>query len=247
MTTQDTSNTIPEPSIRGLEEGSSLGPLRKIYGTLAGVSTTSKVYEGQTRYQTVLNLSELEVIQSIEPWHMPIYQVVFGASNRVTSRWGLFAKSLTAIIDAQYSKEQLDPQNAAFVPADKRPNLKQLEGKKIGLVITDGLEGRPQPVMLYDGREKKEKPTLVWLAFDIKGIGVAGAGSDSPSDTAEKLLDGKTLAEFNKDAIANDVIRTDPQLMSAILAPPGVPASFTNVQVAAGKFTKDAQGVFHKV
>ncbi len=64
---------------------------------------------------------------------------------------------------------------------------------------------------------------------------------------AETLLDGKTLIDFNKEALANPIIRNDGALLASIGMPVTATGSFTNVLVTAGKFTKDEQGVFHKV
>jgi len=65
-------------------------------------------------------------------------------------------------------------------------------------------------------------------------------------DEAMGVLDGKTVAQFNDAALANELIRSDVSLLASIGAPVSSPASFTTTMIAGGQFTKDEQGVFHK-
>ena len=62
------------------------------------------------------------------------------------------------------------------------------------------------------------------------------------------LLDGKTLADFNKAALDNPIIRSDTALLQSISLPPTAATSFANTMTTGGKFSKDeATGIFTKV
>jgi len=151
------------------------------------------------------------------------------------------------VADQQYTAEQLDISNANYVKPTDRMELKDCIGKRLGMVLTDGEDGRPDPMDLYDGRAGTDKPTPAWTVYEIEGIGIAGGQGVSAMDLAMSLLDGKTLAEFNTAALANPVIRNDTALLQAISLPPTAPNSFANTLIAAGTFTQDETGVFHKV
>lgn len=242
---------------------SDVGPLRRFTGVLDSMPTEQQTYgEGEskkTSTKVTLNFREIEVLEAIEPYHFPIYSPAFTQSNRRKSRWGVLSDGTPSnktlgfnnIADQQYSAEQLDPSNPAYVKPGDRMDIGDCLGKRFGLVMTDGEEGRPAAPDLFDGRANDGKggdvPTPTWTVYSVEGIGVAEGQGSTPQSRAEDLLDGKALADFNSAALADPVIRTDAALLQAISAPVSAPNSFANVLVAAGKFTKDAQEVYHKV
>jgi len=240
-------NTIP--TTRNLIDFD-VGPVRRFTGILDSLPKESQTYgEGEkarTSQRITANFSAIEVLEAIEPYHFPTFTFQMGESNRKKSRWGVFGESFNAIADSQYSEEQLDQTNLAYVKPSDRLDIKDCFGKRFGLVLADGEDGRPEPPMLFDGRAGEDKPTPAWTIYEIEGIGVAGGQGINPAELAESLLDGKTLADFNKEALANPVIQNATALLQAISLPPSAVGSFANALVAGGKFTKDAQGVFHK-
>ena len=90
-------------------------------------------------------------------------------------------------------------------------------------------------------------PTAAWMIYEVEGVGAAGGQGVNPVELAKSLLDGKTLTVFNKEALANPVIRGDAGLLSSIGLPASAAGNFANALVTAGRFTKDAQGLYHKV
>ncbi|KKM75274.1 hypothetical protein LCGC14_1391820 [marine sediment metagenome] len=234
---------------------SDVGPLRRVTGILDSIPTDRQTYgQGETAKESTrisINLKELEVLEAIEPYHFPIYTASMTLSNRKKSRWGVFGQSLNDILDSQYSAEQLDPTNPAYLKPSDRMDIKDCIGKRVGIVMADGEGGRPARVMLFDGRAEGGKgadvPTATWMVYSVEGVGVAGGQGQSAADLAASLLDGKTLADFNAAALANPVIRADTALLQSISKPPTAPDSFANSMLTAGKFTKDAQEVYHKV
>jgi len=250
------------PTTRGLIE-SDVGPLRRFTGVLDSMPTekrTGGVGEAAYEREVVnVNLKDIEVLEAVEPYHFPTYTIMVGQSNRKKSKWGFLSEGSSEdrtvgfnnVADQQYSPAQLDQSNPAYVKPAQRTDLKDCTGKRIGFVMADGDDGRPHPPMLWDGRANDGKggdtPSPSWTIYSIEGIGVASSQGQSAMDLAMSLLDGKTLANFNDEALKNTVIRNDADLLQAISKPISAPDSFANTLVTAGKFTKDEQEVYHIV
>ena len=245
-------------SVRNLIE-SDIGPLRRFTGVLDSTPTEKQTWnegtpEARDSLRISLNTKDIEVIEAVEPYHFPIYTIQFTLSNRKKSKYGVFGTSLAEILDQQYSEAQRDPNSPDYVKPADRMDLKDCIGKRLGFVIADGEEGRPPLHLLFDGRAKDEThpkgqdmPTPAWECYMVEGVGVKGGEGSSPLDKAMELLDGKTVAQFNQAALANDVVRSDVNLLQSIGMPVSAPNSFTNTMVTGGKFTKDDQEIFHKV
>jgi len=246
------------PSVRGLVD-SDIGPLRRFTGILASMPQEPQVWNEGTAderksVQISLNFKDLEVIQSIEPYHFPIYTIKFTLSNRKKSKYGVFGLSLAEILDQQYTEAQKDPESPEFVKASDRMDLSDCIGKRLGMVMADGEDGRPPKHNLFDGRARDEEhpngqdvPTATWECYMVEGIGVAGGEGVSAMDKAMELLDGKTIDEFRAAAMQNDLVKGDMALLQSIGMPETADKSFGNTMVNSGAFTKDNEGRFHKV
>ena len=249
-------NTLP--SIRNLVD-SDIGALRRFTGVLDSISSEPQKYnEGKpdekSSTKLSLNYKEIEVVEAIEPYHFPIFTVVLTESNRKKSRYGIFGTSLAAILDQQYSEEEKNPSNPEYVKPSNRMDLSDCVGRRMGLVMADGEDGRPSLHELFDGRAKDEThpkgqdmPTPAWEVYMVEGIGVAGEGGVTALDKAIELLNGRTLSEFNKLAQTNDLIRGDVELLQSVGMPLSAPTSFSHTMLTSKKFIKDKAGVYHKV
>ena len=242
-------------SVRGLID-SDIGPLRRFTGILDSMPTEKQQPYGEGEKKkdrpdrVSFNFKDIEVIEAIEPYNFPIYTIAFSKSNRKKSKYGIFGLSLVDILDKQYTPEQLDPSSPEYVKPGDRADVDSCLGKRLGLVMTDGEDGRPAQVDLFDGRANDGKggdvPTSTWTVYSVEGIGVTGDQGATPLDRAMELLDGKTLAEFNTAALADATVRGDAQLLQAIGMPASAKNSFSNQMIAGGQFTKDKTGMFHK-
>lgn len=242
---------VAMPSSRGLVDFD-VGPLRRFTAIIDSMPKEPQTFgEGADARQSMritVNCGQLEVVEAIEPYHFPVFQFQVTESNKKKSRYGVLSTSFNEVADSQYTPEQLDPSNPAFIKDTDRMSWKDVIGKtRVGFVLADGENGRPEPAMLYDGRAQEDRPTWVWMVYSIEGVGVAGGQGVDATALAESLLDGKTLADFNKEALGNDIIKGNSALLQSIALPPTAPGNFANALVTAGKFSKDDAGVYHKV
>ncbi len=202
-------------TIRGLTEGGDI-PVTKFKGKLAEIVSDTNQYGTYA----VLNFQVIDILASDQPYELPIAPVRIKFSNRVKSKWGIFSMSLAKLIS-------------------DNQDLKDCIGKEMTLEKTGGH-------MLYN-RDANEGaggdvPLPAWEVVEIEGVTAGGGTAVSPAVTATGLLDGATLSEFNKAALANSIIRKDAELVKAITN-----KSFVNGMVTAGKFTKDENDVFRAV
>jgi hypothetical protein len=228
-----------------------IGPLRRVVGILDSMPTEDRTFgEGsaaRTSKRISLNIRDIEVLEAVEPYHLPIFTININQSNRKKSRWGVLGESFNQVVDSQLTKEQLDPTNPAFVKPENRMDIKDALGKKIGLVMSDGVGGRPEPHMLFDGRTQKDEPTTAWMVYMVDGAR-PGVTAQSAWDIAVELLNGKTLADFNTLALANPSIRSDTALLQAVSKPLTAADSFANTMVDSGQFIRDTDtGVYTRM
>ena len=235
---------------------SDIGPLRRVTGIFDSITREDKPADKERGYkastQISLNLKDIEVLEAVEPYHFPIFTTrPCALSNRVKSRCGVLLSSFNTVADMQYMEAQLDKGSPEFIKPSERMDIEDARGKRIGLVMADGIDGRPEPPMLFDGRANEGKggdvPTPTWAFYMIEDIGqVGGSAEVSPMEKAMQLLDGKTLAEFNTAAIADQSIRGDAQLLQSIGMPPSAKGSFSTTMLSSKQFTKK-DDVYHRV
>lgn len=201
------------PSVRGLEDAGT--PLRKFRGTLDSVPPPEDRY-GKMRI--TLNFRDVEVIESVEPYHFPIAQISMNQSNRKNSGWGVFGDSL-----------------AKLLPDDE--DLKDCIGRRFGMVMELGHK--------Y-GEDRQTGEDLIgnpWRVFELEGKTAAGekGGTKDALEVARGLLDGRTRADFNAKAFADETIRKDTNLQQSI-----IDKSFITAELQLGNFEEDAEGIFHR-
>ena len=176
----------PIISVRNLQEPGT--PLRKFYGVLESYPHEQSGY-GKTRVS--LNFTQVQVLESTEPYPFPIATIPINLSNRKNSSWGVFGESLI-----QCLPEGVD--------------IDFCVGKKVGMEMEVGHKfGTNQ-----DGDEMLGN---CWKAFEVAGV-VKGAKQTTAKDKAVELLNGKTMQEHTTLALADPQIRLDTDLQKAIVS-----------------------------
>ena len=245
-------------TVRNLIDGDLGTPLRKFTGILDSKPTEDRSFGDAAKGEKVrtttyvqLNFKDVEPIETVEPYNFPTATISMGISNRKKSKYGVFGESVANILDMQYTKEQLTPGSPQYVRPADRADIDSCIGKRMGMVMADGIDGRPPAPKLFDGRANDGKggdvDTPTWMCYSIEGIGVAGNAGVSPNDQVYKLLDGRTSQQFKQTAVTDPVIRADAGLLAMISMPDSAPSNFCAVAVKAGAFTVGADGVYHRV
>jgi len=221
---------------RGWESGGFGTPLKHFKGKLDSI-TGSMVQRGsmpQARLEVNYNFSEVQVIESSEPYPFPVAQISIMHSKRAQSAMGVFGTSIDKIVNAGVDGN---------LGQDKVHNQDFLIGKTIELQITKGH-------MMWDGKAGKETERNCWEVIGVEGVGsaptpVAGgapvATGLTPAMQAINILDGKTPQQFNSAVFQDPLVKTDAALVNQIIGNQFVPA-----MEAAGFISKDANGVYHK-
>jgi len=211
---------LPRASARNLTDGGyTRTPLRKFWGTLDVINTELRPGFGENAPKKAWHIaifSDIEVIETIEPYVFPVAQLEFPvpARNSRRSQWGIYAESTL-----QFLAETED--------------IDALDGKRLLNEITPGH-------MLFDGREGKEIEKDAWVVSEVHGAGTAKAATKSGAmDKALELLDGKTEQEWNQ-AIFQDPGIKGSEVMGSIMNRTFLP------NVEQGKMAAvDENGVWH--
>lgn len=263
-------NEVPEidfTDVRNLEVGNARLPLRLFDGILAEVIPEQRTKKDLTGKYNVVKLlfTDLNIYSTTEPWILPTVEVEFFGNKNRTSEFGIFGTTLGATLDMGLTASQQSPDSADYVPPAKRLNLRDCTGKRIGLVWSDEVDGRPPMHILWNGRARKEELQPSWEVYMVESIGqrlqfdvtpeVATASDDSATEdesvsnatlVAMKLLDGKTATQFNKEALGSDIVKGDEEVFTAVATPPGSEGSFLDTMVNTGNF-KVVKGVYKRI
>jgi len=203
-------------SIRGLIEGFQRTPLREFKGKLESFPT-----ELVTRFQPAktyvnLNFTEIDVIETTEPYPFPIAQLSMPYNVRRTSAWTIIADSLAKLI----------PENQ---------DITNTVGMVYHMKITKGH-------MMWDQAKGEATAREAWEVIGLTGEGMDVGVPMNAEAKALKLLNGKVEEEWNQLVFQDPVVKGDSKLIESILH-----RQFLPEIEAAGKATKDSNGVWHTV
>lgn len=236
MTDLTNEEVMEQLRTRGFETGGFRSPLRHFRAKLDSI-TGSMVQRGnmpQPKLEVLYNFSELEVIETTEPYPSPITQMNIMHSNRVKSNMGVLGASIDKIINAGLDE------NAA---QDKVKNQDFLKGKIQEWKMTPGH-------MMWDADRGAETPRECWEVVMVEGVGgTSSSGTIAPTveqgvtplQQAINLLDGKTLQQWNNIVFQDPLVKGDADLVNSIIQ-----GSLITGLEAAGTLTKDDNGVYHK-
>jgi hypothetical protein len=101
--------------------------------------------------------------------------------------------------------------------------------------------------MMWNRDKGAEEPREAWEILGVEGLSSsngstpaqAGAKPDTALSAAIKLLNGKTIQEFNQEALRNSTVKSDPGLVSQILG-----GQFATALEQNGTVSKDAAGKY---
>ena len=224
MTTEQMPQRDPVSS-RGLTSGGLGTPLRDIRGKLAGYRQEERPVKDAAGNETnrksvsiMLQIADLEVLKSVEPYAFPTAEIRIPLSNNSNSRWGILSESANAIM----------PPTGDFPKTEV--------GNIIRLTVTPDHKIRAKRENVW-----VEEPVEAWEVTEIAGK-VKGASSSNPMDELAKLLDGHTKVEFTSAALVHPIVKNSPDAQRGILD-----NSFVDGLVTTKQFTVDANKVYHKV
>lgn len=223
-----------ELSVRGLRAGGSKTVLREFKGKLDSITP------GEFGKKD-LNFLDVEAIKSTEPYEFPTATISIKYSNRKESGWGIFGESLLPFLaETGYGEDGEQPED-----------IKDTFGKEYHMLMEEG--------HVYSGKDAQTgKPFTgdVWRVVELEDHekhevveeGTEEASEEtaaklSPAEAeARRLLDGKSLAEFNKAAYGSAIIRKDTAFQRTI-----TDKSWVKAMVKDGVFTKDKSDIYHLV
>ena len=206
-----------EPSSRNLVSGGLGTTLRDFRGTLAEYITEEKDIQNTTRKAVSVILR----YKDVEVIKSTEPYVLPTAEIRIPLSQS--ANSRWGIVGTSANKIQADTED---FPKDHI-------NKQIRMTVSAH--------KMWNGRTNKEEDTEAWEVTEIAGK-TAGQAAENPVETLSKLLDGKTLAGFNAVALGHAIVKASANVQKSI-----IDKSFVEGLVVAGKFTCDANGVYHKV
>jgi len=236
--TQD--QILAQLQTRGFESGFQRTPLRDFWGTLTSI--TGEMRTGNTgQYAVALyNFDNIEVVESVEPYLSPIGQIECGVSTKERSKMGYLGKSIDNVINAGLPLD---------APAEQVKKQDYIIGKFLHMKL---MPGRMIPSKDDATQKWDEKPTDCWELLEIRGEGapapVAAVPGVAPvtgidaNQQALALLNGKTVQAWHQVAFADPIIKSDTAVVQTIIS-----GMFVSGLEAAGKITKDADGVYHVV
>jgi hypothetical protein len=219
-------------SIRGLQEsGQREGyPLVRFTGTLDNFYEDERTFGTNITTFVKLQFSDIDVEEAEEPYPFPTAEFGIKYSNYKNSGWGIFSLALSKCI-----AEDEDIADAV----GRRLTMAYTKGHDMGFK-----DNNWQPDVDDDGNptNEDERPNVIMSAWEVVAIDGVGAGSADVTDVLSGLLDGKTLAEFNKAALADSTVKAQGK---DFIASTIQNKSFVTEALSSGSFTKDKTGVYH--
>ena len=227
---------------RGFESGFQRTPLRDFWGTLTSI--TGEMRQGNTGAFAVAlyNFDGVEVIEATEPYTSPIGQIEVSVSTKEKSKMGYLGKSIDSVINVGLPLD---------APAGQAKNQDFIIGKFLHMKLTPGhmIPNRDDATGVWG-----ERPNDCWELMEIRGEGAPPpttvTGAPPPPTTpvvdanqqALSLLAGKTEQLWHQACFIDPVIKADTAVVQSIIS-----RAFLNGLEAAGKVTKDADGIYSVV
>ena len=127
---------------RGFSKGFQRTPLRDFFGRLDSITGNLVTKFQPPRLEVLFNFSEVDVVESTEPYQMPVAQLGIFNSNAEKSGMGYWGASIDKIINPK------DANGTDINPPEQIKGQSALIGKLLHLKLTDGH-------LIYDGNANK--------------------------------------------------------------------------------------------
>lgn len=223
---------------RGFEDGFQRTPLRHFKGKLDKIGGHMIDRFAPPRLEVIYTFSEMEVIDSTEPYLAPIADLTILHSSRKKSAMGYLGASIDKIINAGLP---------ADAPASQVKGQDFLMGKILEMKMTPGH-------MIFSREAKEDRPQDCWEVIGVEGFtspvsapaisqAAAGASQAAPKSAVQEaltLLDGKTEQQWNQAIFNSPIIKADANLINLILQ-----RQFLSSLETVGTVIKDGDGIYH--
>lgn len=208
-----------EPFVPSLETKAFGTPLLHFKGTLKEYIPKDQADASGRAFKVIdFNFTDIEVIESVEPYAFPICTIGVGYSTTENTRWDALAQSI---------KKQFG----------RTPTLDEIVGKQ--------QEWKFAPAMLTKKDDAtglwSKEPTNAWQIVSIDGMGSPAQASADIDAHVLELLDGKSEQDFQQVFFVDPEIRKHPELIQQATNRELLP----NLE-AAGRAHRDDGGVWHK-
>ena len=167
--------TMPDISIKGLEKSGYRHPLIHFKGVLQ--KYTPQPPNEQSRISVHFDFTDVEVIESREPYDFPVAQIRVLFSKRDSSAWGVFGASI----------ERIDKELDVPFLTGKMQEWKYTEGHSLG--FKDKVTQEDVEIGAWEVMSIGEQTTIAGIT--------ASSGAPSQDAVVLELLAEKTMAEFN--------------------------------------------------
>ncbi len=210
-------------------------PLRHFKGVLSELKLDQRQSNDGRSYAVALfNFTDLDVLESTDPFPFPIAQIGISykppAKSRGGTKWEAFAASLRKLMPTNPDPEELK---------GKAQEWRQLE-RPLRSALTDE-EGMP----VMDGNNKQlwgDVPTLCWTVISVEGLGSVEEADDNFNAFLVDLADGKTEQKFYEVALTNSQVTARPNIVEAITG-----RKLLDTLKEMKLIERDAEGILHKV
>lgn len=204
-------------------------PLQHFKGVLDHYDIIDSQGDRGTYRSIQFAFKDIEVLKSTEPYPFPTAEIRVSYSTRTGTKWDAWAKSLRKL-----APDAIDPdvlvgkaQEWMMVPTQRRAPLNDEAG---------------QPQMGEDNRQVwGEVMEDMWHVTSADGLGSAEEADAAFNAHILTLADGKKDADFYAAALADEKVRKNPPVVTAITG-----RTLLDTLIAAGKLDRDAEGVLHK-
>jgi len=211
---------LQEPFEPGLDTTDAISPLRRFTARLEGYYPIDKPGDRGIYKVIQFKFVELDVstVESLTPWLFPVAEIVVSYSTSTLTRWDALAKSYRKLApeanDLRGLKGKM--QTWAMLPAKRRN--RDDEGNW-GEITED-----------------------MWQIEAVEGLGSVQEAEKDFDAHLVAIADGKDEKAFNAAALADEKVRLNPSVVTAITE-----RKLLDTLVVAGRLTRDAEGVLHKV